>query len=94
MSRAFVGVRIKPMEEVYRHFGRVLRKRLREGDISQEVLAERAGLSRATVANIENGRQRVSLHLFLDLAEALGVDACELLPQRASTPLSAEVDRA
>lgn len=37
-------------------------------------------LSRSSIANIETGKQRVALHLFLEIAQALKVEAKELLP--------------
>lgn len=44
-------------------------------------------LSRSSIANIETGKQRVALHLFLDIALALKVDPKELLPaQSVTTP--------
>jgi transcriptional regulator with XRE-family HTH domain len=63
----------------YREFGERLR-RGREGRLSQSQLADRVGLSRASIANIERGRQRVPLHMLRVFARELGVDPIELLP--------------
>jgi transcriptional regulator with XRE-family HTH domain len=49
--------------------------------ISQMMLAKRIGFTRSSVANLEAGRQRVALHLFVRIAHALGSDPCQLLPQ-------------
>jgi transcriptional regulator with XRE-family HTH domain len=63
----------------YREFGECLRRE-REGRFSQSELADRVGLSRASIANIERGRQRVPLHMLRVFARELGVDPQVLLP--------------
>lgn len=58
--------------DIYKFFGqRVLAERTALG-LSQDDLARRVDLSRASIANIEAGRQRVLLHQVLALAHALG----------------------
>jgi transcriptional regulator with XRE-family HTH domain len=49
-----------------------------ECGISQERLAERAGLDRTYVSGIERGERNPSLTNILKLAEALGVTVSEL----------------
>lgn len=46
---------------------------------SQEDIARRSGLSRPTIANIESGRQSVTLEQLEDLANALGTTPKGLL---------------
>lgn len=67
--------------DLYSLFGkRVADARDRAG-YTQLQLAEKIGLSRASVANIEAGRQRIVLHQALEIAEALGISSIgELLP--------------
>lgn len=48
--------------------------------MTQAELSARIGLSRASVANIESGRQAVLLHQFLALASALSTPPLNLLP--------------
>lgn len=48
--------------------------------MTQAELSGRIGLSRASVANIESGRQAVMLHQFLALASALSTPPLDLLP--------------
>ena len=48
--------------------------------MTQAELSVRIGLSRASVANIESGRQAVLLHQFLALASALSTPPSDLLP--------------
>lgn len=52
--------------------------------MSQDNLANAVNLSRASVTNIESGRQGVTLETLLAIADALDVDAGSLLPERPS----------
>lgn len=52
-------------------FGRAVRKRRRELDLSQEELAERAGLHRNYISDIERGDRNPSLENIQKLAKAL-----------------------
>jgi transcriptional regulator with XRE-family HTH domain len=47
--------------------------------LTQLRLAERSGISRPSIANVEAGRQNVSLRQLCALAEALGVGVEEFL---------------
>jgi len=67
-------------DQIYKAFGRKVRTR-REGlRITQSDLSVRLGLSRASIANIEAGRQAVLLHQFLALADALAIPPMDLVP--------------
>lgn len=48
--------------------------------LTQEELSERAGLSRAQIANIEAGRSDIPVKTLMRLAEGIGCKAGELLP--------------
>lgn len=48
--------------------------------MSQACLAEKVGLTRASVVNIEAGRQKAPLHVLWQIAEALGTELPLLLP--------------
>ena len=50
--------------------------------MSHEQLGQRAGLSRASIANIEAGRHGVSAYLLHRLADALNVTADEVLGRK------------
>jgi transcriptional regulator with XRE-family HTH domain len=55
-------------------------KRLRvSAGLSQEALADRAGLHRTYISSIERGERNVSIENIFGIAKALGVDPCELL---------------
>lgn len=48
--------------------------------VSQTRLANLIGFNRSSVANLEAGRQRIALHLFFLIAEALDVRPGQILP--------------
>jgi transcriptional regulator with XRE-family HTH domain len=60
-------------------FGRNLCLTRRRRGLSQEKLAERTGLCRDTIYKIEMGQRSPRLDTLLTLADALRVDAAELL---------------
>lgn len=60
-------------------FGRNLCLTRRRHGLSQEKLAERTGLCRNTIHKIEMGQRSPRLDTLLTLADALRVDAVELL---------------
>jgi transcriptional regulator with XRE-family HTH domain len=67
-------------DQIYAAFGRKVRTRREAIRITQSDLSTRIGLSRASIANIEAGRQAVLLHQFLALADALTIAPMELVP--------------
>lgn len=48
--------------------------------MNQEELGKAVSLSRASIANIELGRQTPSLHLLVDMSRAFDVSLTDLLP--------------
>lgn len=85
-------------DALYRAVGQNIREaRKRAGqNVSQDKLASRLGISRASVVNIEAGRQHPPLHLLWQIAETLGTDLSLLIPRRgeleppADTPIKLE----
>jgi transcriptional regulator with XRE-family HTH domain len=67
------------VERFYREFGARVRE-LRGTAVTQQELARRVGLSRASIANVERGAQRLPLHMIAVFADALSVSPQELLP--------------
>ena len=62
----------KETEPVYQAVGARIRMLRDVLGIEQHTLAERTGLSRASIANIEAGRQRIYMHHVETIARALG----------------------
>lgn len=68
---------------LYRTVGQRIVLRRNELGMTQAELGTRIALSRAAVANIERGHQKLSLHQVYLLAEALGLALSDLLPVAA-----------
>lgn len=64
--------------------GQLLRAERRHQNLTQDQLAERAGLDSKTVSRIENGVMSPILDHLLDLADALDVPPASLLPDDPS----------
>lgn len=69
-------------EMIHRAFGRAVATRRKQQDnMTQLELAQKTGLSRASIANIERGQQNVGLHHLFSIANALEVSSVsDLLP--------------
>lgn len=65
-------------------FGRRLRSLRESKGISQEELADRAGVHRTYVSSVERGRRNISLANIHSLADALGVSPALLLDDGSS----------
>jgi transcriptional regulator with XRE-family HTH domain len=70
-------------EAIYVIFGRRLRELREKNRLPQEELAAFSGLTRSSIANIENGKQRVMLHQLIKFAEVLRVDLDALVPVKS-----------
>ncbi len=68
--------------ELYRRLGQAVAKRRRELGLTQSDIAEKLGLSRASLANLENGRQRIMVHQLFALVNALKLKSIlDLVPK-------------
>lgn len=59
-------------------FGRNVRKRREDRNLTQEALAERAELDRTYISDVERGARNLSILSILRIAKALGTTASEL----------------
>jgi transcriptional regulator with XRE-family HTH domain len=68
-----------PRKPIARQLGAAVRKRRKAERLTQEMLAERAGLSTNYVGNIERGEYDVTVTVLQRVATALGCKASMLL---------------
>lgn len=68
-------------EEVNRLFGKAVREYRVQAGLSQEELADVAGLHRTYVSLLERGQRNPSLQVVLTLARALGVAGATLVAE-------------
>lgn len=68
------------MSDVLERFGKKLRVLRKQQGVSQELLAELAGLHRTYVSSIERGERNVSLLNIERLAKALNLPLAKLMP--------------
>jgi transcriptional regulator with XRE-family HTH domain len=67
-------------DEIYRGVGRKIRQTRMNQNLSQDSLAQRLGISRTSMVNIEAGRQRTPLHVLWQIAELLETKLTLLIP--------------
>lgn len=68
------------VEPLYKKIGERVRIRRKQLGMSQVRLASELDLSRASLANLETGRQRLLVHQLFRLAEVLDLKVTDLLP--------------
>lgn len=72
------------VDAFYEILGARVKQNRKQASLSQAELAERIGLTRASVANLEAGRQRPSTHQAAMIADILNVPIERLLPPAPS----------
>ena len=72
-------------EKIYEELGEAIKRLRKEGGHTQAWLSSQAGISRASLANIEAGRQQILVHHIYKIASALQLDSpMQLLPTAPS----------
>jgi transcriptional regulator with XRE-family HTH domain len=78
--------------QLLRAFGLAVRRERERRGVSQEVLAELAGLHRTYIGSVERGERNLSLRNIVAIANALGISSSVLLsraeafiPKRATS---------
>jgi transcriptional regulator with XRE-family HTH domain len=66
---------------LYRSIGARIAEARQQRGVRQSDLAAAVGLTRASVANIESGTQRVQVHTLVAAAQSLGLDPGDLISQ-------------
>lgn len=67
-------------EKLYEIIGQRLLEQRSHLKMTQDVLAEKVGVLRTSIANIEAGRQKAPLGLLFRLCTALGIELSSILP--------------
>jgi DNA-binding XRE family transcriptional regulator len=78
-------------DKFYEELGQLITKERLNAGVKQEDLANFLELSRASVVNIEKGRQRPSTFLLINIAKYLKIDFTKLIPPvnaKASTDMA------
>ena len=80
------------IDDIYGAFGSAIATRRKALDLTQAQLAGRVQMSRASIANIESGRQSILLHHVYALASALELTkVTDLLPQPSQKSIGEEL---
>jgi transcriptional regulator with XRE-family HTH domain len=69
------------VDDLYGQFGRQFRAARNNAGLTQQEVAERVGLTRTSITNIERGTQHISLRQLYLLAAAVGLHPAHLLPR-------------
>ena len=80
-------------EAMYAEFGKLVRRHRVRLKLTQDQLADRVGLSRTSITNIEKGRQKVLIHHLILLAESLQVSPEALLPPVGIPQIPPEIEQ-
>lgn len=75
--------RLEENRDFYAAVGQRIAK-TRVGRLTQEALANRTGLTRTSIINIEKGRQQILLHTLIDISRALQIPVADLIPEMNS----------
>ncbi len=81
------------VDHLYKTIGKQVRARREVMRLTQEDLARRIWLTRTSITNIEQGRQKIQVHTLCALAEALQVAPSALLPTAETHDAAALEDR-
>jgi DNA-binding XRE family transcriptional regulator len=71
----------EPGAMLYYAIGEAVRAARLRGRLTQAILAEAVNVSRTSIVNTEQGRQRLPIDLLYDIADILGIQAVDLLPR-------------
>ena len=71
-------------DELYAEIGKRISKARLDFGMTQEQLGKQLSLSRTSITNIEGGRQKILVHILLEIADVLEVKVGDLLPQPPS----------
>jgi transcriptional regulator with XRE-family HTH domain len=84
---------LKNQRQFYAEVGKRVRAARKARSMTQETLAGEVSVTRTSITNIEQGRQKFRLHMLAELAAALHVPPAALLPGRVGHE-DADLDQA
>lgn len=67
-------------DDLYGRIGKLVRAKREQAKLTQEELAQEVGLTRTSITNIEQGRQKIQIHTLYEIADALKIPPYALLP--------------
>lgn len=79
---AAAGGPVISQERLYEYIGLQIRNHRDKRSFTQQDLADRIGLERTSITNIERGKQKLPLHVLFGICEALDVTPNDVLPHR------------
>ena len=71
------------IQRLYSKIGLRIRDLREKASLTQATLGKNVNLSRASIVNIEKGRQHPPVHVLWDIAEELDIEVSNLLPKKA-----------
>lgn len=80
---------------LYKILGARIKKVRQDKSMSQDDLSEKINISRTSIVNIEQGRQKPPLHVIYKLADVLDIEPHDLLPtltELKDQPSSSKLD--
>lgn len=70
------------MEDIlYIEIGKLIKKARTHKGLTQQELSDSVNLTRASIANLERGNQKISIYALYEIADALKVSPQSLLPE-------------
>jgi transcriptional regulator with XRE-family HTH domain len=75
-------------DDILRTVGNRLREARARAGLTQKQLGDRAGVKQSYIFELERGRTNITLNTLVKMADVLGMDVRDLLPQTGPTPLS------
>lgn len=69
----------RDLHDIYPNLGKNVREAQLRSGLTQAELAAQVGLTRGSITNLEGRKQGVSLPALKRIADALGVEVCDLL---------------
>ena len=77
---------------LYKRIGSTIKVKRRALGLTQQQLAKQLSISRASLANVETGRQRILVHQLYEFAAQLNVNASDLLPDSSEAKVLQTLD--